>query len=563
MRRIALVVVLLVLLVAAATGRGQPDEGWVYWVDAARRDIYRAPLAGGSPQLISAPGFDYDLLRGIAVDAIHGRIAFGIRPNGGYGTVGLADLLGAGTIVRTDYHPSLTLWVNEVEFDEAAGYVYWTDPVHDQIVRAALNGDNPEIVLATGKVLREPTSLTWDAARGRLYWRGRGELLIAEPGRPEVRVLRTAGFGEAAALGLDGRLYWWSPAYALQPVELHSILPVGDSAEPVIHFAAGVEPPYGLAFDPLSRAFWTQGADVLRADIDGGNRATLATGTAPHAVALSTDGRQVYWTDWAGRAIGRVPAEGGPPATPVNTGAFRPRGLVVDEQGGRLVWGGDGEGQLWAAPLGGGQPMPLVGGDGETAGVALDRAGQRLFWANYTTGHIWTAAADGSGARVLLGGEYPDPAGLALDRVHGYLYWSDPTRNAIGRLHLGGAELELIIDTGLDKPTGLDVDPIAGKLYWADWGTVQIGRANLDGSEPEVLLDASDGLVLPNRIALDLRAGKLYWTDFGRGTISRANLDGAHVETVISGLGEPDGLAIDRPPVGAYRVSVPLAVSQP
>lgn len=562
MRRIALVAVVFVLLVAAASGRSQPDDGQIYWIDAASRRIFRAPLAGGTPQLVTAPGYSFDLLRGLAVDAVHGRIAFGIRPNGGYGTLGLADLNGGGVVVRTDYQPTVTLWVNAVEFDEAAGYVYWTDPVHDQIVRAALDGDNPEIVVVTGKVLREPTSLTWDAARGRLYWFGRGALLSAEPGSPGVQVLPGASFGETAALGPGGRLYWWMLSNFMEPYELWSVLPVAPDGQPETHFSAGTARPYGLAFDALGRAFWTQGAEVLRADLDGGNRALLATGSAPHAVALSADGGQVYWTDWAAQSVNRVAEDGGEPVPLVSTGALRPRGLVVDEAAGRLVWGGDGEGQLWAAPLAGGPATPFVGGAGETAGLALDAAGRRLFWVNYTDGRVWTAAAEGAGARVLLGGDYPDPAGLALDRVNGTLYWSDATTNAIGRVRLGSGVMEPVITTGLDKPTGLAVDPVGGKLYWADWGTRQIGRANLDGTQPEVLLDAADGLLLPNRVALDTRDGKLYWSDFGAGRIGRANLDGTEPEILVNEAGEIDGLALDRRPVGAYRAVLPLTISR-
>ena len=56
---------------------------------------------------------------------------------------------------------------------------------------------------------------------------------------------------------------------------------------------------------------------------------------------------------------------------------------------------------------------------------------------------------------------------------------------------------------------------------------------------------------------LDVGAGKMYWTywpdwtpergwgEQGTGKIQRANLDGTGVQDVVTGLGWPEGLALD------------------
>jgi hypothetical protein len=79
-------------------------------------------------------------------------------------------------------------------------------------------------------------------------------------------------------------------------------------------------------------------------------------------------------------------------------------------------------------------------------------------------------------------------------------------------------------------------------MYWADedWGTIH--RANLDGSGVETVLGGLDD---PIGIALDVPAGKMYWTEEGSESIRRANLDGSGVEHLVSGLDDPMGIALD------------------
>jgi hypothetical protein len=74
------------------------------------------------------------------------------------------------------------------------------------------------------------------------------------------------------------------------------------------------------------------------------------------------------------------------------------------------------------------------------------------------------------------------------------------------------------------------------KMYWTDPGTHKIQRANLDGTSVE---DLVTGFGDPLGIALDLAAGKMYWTDAGTHKIQRANLDGTSVEDLITGSISP------------------------
>ena len=80
-------------------------------------------------------------------------------------------------------------------------------------------------------------------------------------------------------------------------------------------------------------------------------------------------------------------------------------------------------------------------------------------------------------------------------------------------------------------------------LYWTDARTGRIQRAELDGSDIRTLVS---GLGQPRDLALDRDGGRMYWTDYGSDKIRRANLDGSRVEDLVTGgLKEPFGIALD------------------
>ena len=82
---------------------------------------------------------------------------------------------------------------------------------------------------------------------------------------------------------------------------------------------------------------------------------------------------------------------------------------------------------------------------------------------------------------------------------------------------------------------------VEAKIYWTDQGTRRIRRAELDGTEVE---DLVTGLGNPVGLAMDVGEGKIYWTDASEDKIQRANLDGSEVEDLVTeGLSHPTGLA--------------------
>ncbi|MDB4570109.1 hypothetical protein N9Z95_03705 [Akkermansiaceae bacterium] len=86
-------------------------------------------------------------------------------------------------------------------------------------------------------------------------------------------------------------------------------------------------------------------------------------------------------------------------------------------------------------------------------------------------------------------------------------------------------------------------DPGEGRIFWTDKDDFQLESARLDGSDRVTLLS---GLADPRGIAVDSAAGKIYWASHEvNGSIFSADCDGSDVATFIDGLIEPADIALD------------------
>lgn len=83
-----------------------------------------------------------------------------------------------------------------------------------------------------------------------------------------------------------------------------------------------------------------------------------------------------------------------------------------------------------------------------------------------------------------------------------------------------------------------------GAVYWANRSDGTIHRANLDGGLSATILS---GLSNPENVAIDPVAGQVYWSSEGQGAIRRAALDGSGATNFITGLSDPEPIALDIP----------------
>jgi len=131
---------------------------------------------------------------------------------------------------------------------------------------------------------------------------------------------------------------------------------------------------------------------------------------------------------------------------------------------------------------------------------------------------------------------------IDVDTVGGKVYFN--AWDGIYRVNLDGTNMETIVSGwSCYSYGGLAVDPTGGKVYFGNSKDKKILCANLDGSDPEDLL-VIDPVEAFFMMALDIPAGKMYWTDTANGKIRRANLDGSGAEDVVTGLANPNAIAV-------------------
>lgn len=148
--------------------------------------------------------------------------------------------------------------------------------------------------------------------------------------------------------------------------------------------------------------------------LDGGPPMPLGPRTARVRNPVWTpDGASVLFESDAGsfRDLYAVSREGGPVRriTTTEQGTFEPT-----VAGGRLAFGTsrDGNAEIYASDLDGGQPVRLTSDPADDTHPAFSPDGTRIAWISDRGGaaRVWTMAADGTGARPLR-----EAAGKALD----------------------------------------------------------------------------------------------------------------------------------------------------
>ena len=261
---------------------------------------------------------------------------------------------------------------------------------------------------------------------------------------------------------------------------------------------------------------------------------------------------KLYWTDRGTSKIQRSNLDGSGVEDLVTTGLSGPVGLALDVSGGKMYWTDWLRDKIQRSNLDGSGVEDLVTtGLDWPWGIALDVSGGKMYWTDRGTQKIQRSNLDGSGVEDLVTTRLDKPWGIALDVSGGKMYWTDRGTNKIQRSNLDGSGVEDLVTTGLDgvdQPWGIALDVSGGKMYWTIAFQNDIQRSNLDGSGVEDFVNTKSSIIYG--IALDVSGGKMYWAGWhGTGQINRSNLDGSGVETLVTGLDEPEGIALGLVPI--------------
>ena len=121
------------------------------------------------------------------------------------------------------------------------------------------------------------------------------------------------------------------------------------------------------------------------------------------------------------------------------------------------------------------------------------------------------------------------------------IFFTDRGTGKVHRSDLNGGASKVLAKIGFSNLRGIVADVPAGKVYFADNGSNKIYRVDLDGTDLKVLVT---GLGFPADLTMDRTGRKLYWCDQQKSHIRRCNLDGTDVETVVK-TSQPYYLDID------------------
>jgi DNA-binding beta-propeller fold protein YncE len=122
------------------------------------------------------------------------------------------------------------------------------------------------------------------------------------------------------------------------------------------------------------------------------------------------------------------------------------------------------------------------------------------------------------------------------------IYFADEGTHSIREANLDGSNVTTIV-SGLSAPRGVAIDYATQQLYWTDAFAHVIQCSNLDGSNVQTLLTLPNATL--NTIALDIPDGKMFFSSSVQGLIMEANLNGTGLQTIVSGLNDPVGIAVD------------------
>jgi hypothetical protein len=277
--------------------------------------------------------------------------------------------------------------------------------------------------------------------------------------------------------------------------------------------------------------------------------AVLALFCMPLGAAAAT---QVYWTayysEYSTRSASRCDLNGDN-AEALCSAQWGFKGVAIDFVAGTMYLAARGQGTIERADLDGSNREAVLTGV-HPIGLALDLAAEKLYWADYTWANavIMRSNLDGTGVETLTRhlGNGCQLEGLVVHVPSGRMYWIERKANRIRRANLDGSELQIILTCADHAGNSYDLAIHDGHLYWTDWLTRSINRADLDGGN--VVEGVVSDIDSPVGLAIDHVAGKFYWVSDRDKSLRRANLDGSGVETIVSGVSNPYGVALNYDP---------------
>ncbi len=495
------------------------------------------------------------------IDYTTGGVRGGAQSNGWRASSGRVNLSppSYGTPGAEHLPPSPTVLVDVSDRPP----MFWSESSTGKLYRLTANK-----VASLLPNLQNATSITVDAASGKLYWieqlsKSSGKILRSNMDGSNLEVIkRLAGPQSIAVDTINGKIYVINIWGDIQRLDL-------DGSNLQGNFIKGLKSPENITVDAENgKIYWSEGTELKSANLNGSNAQHVTTGSSS-LTGIAVAGGKVYWTEAPRRRVnGGQIKRADPNGTNVETlvtinmsSGSTPFGISVDFVGRKFYWASF-NGKIQRADLNGSNVEDVVTGLGKLAGFSTGSSLQliqtptgtivgnpAIYWVDKQASKIQNVNLNNLSVEDTVTG-VPNSSAIALDLASGHIYWTETDTGKIRRANLDGTNVEDLI-TGLGGPSAITLDMVSGKIYWTDqrWdssigavSTSKIQRADFNGSSVQ---DVVTGLGIAEGIAVDVSRGKVYWTDSDMGKIQRANLNGSNVEDLVTGIRMPKDIALD------------------
>ena len=488
-------------------------------------------------------GYAHSGTRASGWNASSGRVNFS-PPN--HGTPGAAHL-----------PPSPTVLINIEERPP----MFWIEAKSRTLHR--LTGNTVEHLFPS---VQNATGIAADAANGKLYWIDQGNntggtIRRANMSGSDLEIVkRLPNVPRGIAIdSTNGKIYVTNARNKIARLNL-------DGSNFQYNFITGLKSPENITIDTEnSKIYWSEDTDLKRANLNGSNRRHIITGSGT-LTGIAIAGDKIYWSERSsgtakGGKIRSADLNGANVKKLITIGNSVPSGIAVDVPGSKLYWTNT-HGKIQRADLNGSNVEDVATGlqtpDSFSVGSSFQPiytlkgpviGNPAIYWTDKRTAKIRRINLNNSKVEDIVT-DVPNSSAIVLDSTNRQIYWAESETGKIRRADLKGSNVQDIV-TGLAAPRSIALDTVSGKIYWTDqkWnpaiGTVTestIQRANLNGSNVQTIVT---GLGTAEGIAVSPSAGKVYWTDSETGKIQRANLNGSNVQDLVSGVRMANDITLD------------------
>ncbi|KAL9988032.1 hypothetical protein ACROYT_G002429, partial [Oculina patagonica] len=476
-----------------------PVEGYVYWSDSYRDEIFRARLNGSSQEQI------VDSLRtpdGIAVDAVGRNLYWTDR---GSDRIEVSKLDGSfrKTLVYKNLHGPV-----DIVLDVENGYMYWAQGAsgfNAKIEQADMDGTNRKVIISWSFLFyRLPIGLALDKENNRLYFVDEHSTdisFVSLSTGTRSKVLSRPTFNYPEGIVVHGDFVYWTETRGQGGAVYRADKTSGGNVEKIV---GGLHGPEDICIYDANDSVQTINSSC-RTNNGGCSHLCLLTPSGhqcacPNEMKLKNDKKTCHFSEF----------------------------LLFADSGRHTIYTINLDNQA--------QPRALkLGNTPSPEALDFDPQKRFIYWSDVQLRQISRALPDGSAKEVIVNG-LQRPRGLAVDYVGRNLYWTDFDANKIEVAKLNGSDRKVLFSQNIQKPVDIVLDLKNGTMYWSSWSNTRptIERAAMDGSTRTTLVRFSNSWnpPRPNGLALDPENSRLYWVDTSKYVIQYTDLQQGNGATV-------------------------------